>query len=217
MNGRFVTLLAAVAFGATTMFGTTVSVSLGNNPFPNGNTSPFLATVGGVSELIYCDDDLHTVYANESWTATETSFNSVVSNISSTVVEFRGLPNATTLYEEAAWLVFQFASHPLADATGIQTAIWDLMTSVNPGSSSNQTTAGYWYGQASSNYTSLTTAQKAELIILTPVAGSQIPSTHGAPQEFFAVAPEPGTYALFGSGLILLSLGTFRRRGKKVN
>ena len=216
MNGRFVTLLAAAAFGSATLFGTTVTVSLGSNPFPNGNSSPYIATVGGVTELVYCDDDTHTVYANESWTATVTSFNSVVSNIASTSVEFKGLPNSTTLYEQAAWLVFQFATHPLADATGIQAALWDLMTQVNPGSSSNQTTAGYWYSQAilAANYNSLTATQKAELVILTPVLNSQNPLSYGTPQEMFAIAPEPGTYALFGMGLLLLSLGTFRRRNK---
>src|SRR5579871_5877238 len=217
MSGRVASLLVAAAFGTATMFGSTVKVSLGSNPFPNGNNSPFNATVNGVSELIYCDDDMHTVYANESWTATVTTLNSVISNVGGTVVEFKGLPNATTLYEEAAWLVYQFATHPLADDAGIQTAIWDLFQQVNPGTSTNQTTAAYWYTQAGANYTTLTAAQKAALIILTPVAGTQNPSTYGLPQEFFAIAPEPESYALIGTGLLLLSAGILRRRRVNAN
>ena len=119
--------------------------------------------------------------------------------------------NATTLYEEAAWLAYQFATHPIgtADVLGIQSAIWDLfLQHSGTGSVSDPTSSAYWMAQANTNYGSLTGSQIAGFRILTPVSGSQMPLSDGMPQEFFNTTPEPATYALFGSGLILLSLGT---------
>ena len=130
MNGRFVKLLAVAAFGSALMFGSQVTVSLGSNPFPTGNIGPYLATVGGISEFVDRDDEAHSVYPNENWTATVTSLSSLValgnSNIASgSSVAFKALPSAATLYERVAWLVNQFGSFP-TDASGIQNAIWDI-------------------------------------------------------------------------------------------
>jgi len=204
-----VRLLVGAIFCSTAMFATTVSMSLGSNAFPNGETGPYLAKVGGINEFVYCDDDTHIVYPNETWTATVTSLSSLVALGNSKVatessVMWRGLSGAISLYEQAAWLVNQFSSHP-ADGNGLQHAIWDLFLQ-RPGTGSNldMTTDSYWLKQASLNYTSLTTAQMANILILTPVAGSQSPLSDGLPQEFLMATPEPGTYALFGMGIVLL-------------
>jgi hypothetical protein len=239
MNGRIARLLAAAALGSATMFGSTVTVALGSNPFP-ATSPPFVGTLNGLPTLFVCDDTHDTVYANETWQATETSLSTVVGydtkNQAVPTVMWGGLTDplhptihvATTLYEEAAWLVYQFAGSPL-DNSVIQQAIWDLFNQATGGVSNqvvtntNKATEGYWLYHAYNDgldsshvFSTLTPNQIADLLILTPVVGTQS-GGHGAPQEFFAIAPEPATYALFGSGLILLSLATFRRRRNKTN
>jgi len=220
MNGRFVKILAVAAFGSAVMFGAQVTVSLGSNPFPTGNVGPYIATVGGITEFVFCDDEAHSVYPNETWTATVTTLSSLAalgnSNIGSgSSVAFKALPSAATLYERVAWLVNRFGSFP-ADASGLQHAIWDIfLHKGGTGLNTDPTTDAYWLTQSAANYTKLTAAQVANTFILTPVAGSQRPLVDGMPQEFFYVTPEPATYAMFGIALVLLSLGTFRRKSNK--
>jgi len=207
---------------STAMFGSTVTMSFGNDAFPAGAIGPYIAKVNGVTEFVYCDDETHTVYSNETWTATVTTLGDLVALGNSKIatdssVMWRGLSGALSLYEQAAWLVNQFGLHP-SDASGMQNAIWDLfLQRPGTGSVNDHSTDTYWLNQASLNYTSLSAAQMANTLILTPVAGSQRPLSDGMPQEFLMATPEPATYALFGTGLILLSLGTFRRKRNKNN
>jgi len=222
MNGRLLKILAAAALGSATMFGTPITtVTYLNDPW--GLAAPYVGRVGilGSSQvLIYCDDAGDTVSAGETWNAYLTPLSAIIANVSSTQVMFKGLTSgglnvATSLYEQAAWLVFQFAGHP-ADNSPIENAIWDLFKQT-AGAVANQTSTntnmlseGYWLYQA--KHATLTAVQISKIIVLTPTG---IPAGYsGRPQEFFAIAPEPGTYALFGTGLILLSLGSFRRRAK---
>jgi hypothetical protein len=220
MNGRFWKLMAAAALGTVAMFGNTVSMSFGANPFPQGEIGPYTATINGVNAFVYCDDDTHLVYPNETWTATVTTLKDLVAlgsaNIASqSTVMWRALPNALTLYEQAGWLVNQFGSHP-ADASGIQNAIWDIfLQRSGTGLNTDQKTDAYWLVQAINNYNSVTAVQLANTVFLTPVAGSQVPFADGTPQEFITLTPEPASYALLGLGLMLVSLGTFRRRHRQ--
>jgi hypothetical protein len=223
MNGRFVKLMAAAALGSAALFGSTVKVSIGaNNAFPGGNIGPYTVAVGGMTEFVYCDDETHTVYPNETWTANLTSLGALIAlgnaNIaSSSPVMWRGLPNALTLYEQVAWLVNQFGSHA-ADASGLQNAIWDIfLQKSGTGLNTDPTTDAYWLVQAATNYSKLTAAQIADTFILTPIAGTTVPSADGTPQEFLYVTPEPASYALIGIGIVLLSLGSFRRGNRKTN
>jgi hypothetical protein len=223
MNGRLIKLVAAAALGSAALFGSTVTMSFGNSSaFPTGAIGPYLATVNGMNEFVYCDDDTHTVYTNETWTATATSLSSLIAlgnaNIASgSTVTWRGISNAATVYEQVAWLVNQFGSHP-SDASGLQNAIWDLfLLKSGTGSISDPSTDAYWIQQSAANYSTLTTAQIASFTILTPLAGTQMPVSAGLPQEFFTMAPEPASYALFGIGIVLLSLGSFRRKGRNTN
>jgi len=79
------------------------------------------------------------------------------------------------------------------------------------GFNTNPTTHADWLAQSTANPTASTTTQIANALVLTPVAGSQRPPVDGMTQELFYATPEPATYAMFGIGLVLLSLGTFRR------
>jgi hypothetical protein len=214
MDGRFFKFAAAVALGTATMFGATVTVSLGSNPFPTGAIGPYVANINGTNDFVFCDDDTHIVYPNETWTATVTKLSDLVAlgNISQSSVMFKNLNNALALYEEAAWLVLQFGSNGQY-ASGLQNALWDVfLQKAGTGSTSDKTTDAYWLNQAALNYTTLTDGQKQGVVFLTPVANSQRPLSDGTPQEFVMVTPEPGSYALIGTGIILLAIGTFRRK-----
>jgi len=226
MNGRFVKFLAAAALGTATMFGTSITtVTYLNDPL--GVNAPYVgkvAILGPNQVLLYCDDLADSVTGGESWSAYVTPLSAVIANVSATNVEFKsltsgGLNVATSLYEQAAWLVYQFAGHA-ADNFVIQNAIWSLFNQTNgsvPGQTAgntDMTTEGYWLYHAKTSYTTLSAAQINAFLVLTPTGA---PQGLGMPQEFFAIAPEPGTYVLFGAGLILLSLGTFRRTRRKVN
>ena len=215
MNGSLVRIAVLMAAACPAVLGATVSMSFDNNSFPTGSIGPYIATINGSQDFVFCDDDTHSVYPNGTWQATVTSLSSLVAlgntNISTSSVMWKGLPNALTLYEEAAWLVNEFGSHSL-DASGIQNAIWDIfLQKTGSGSNTDATTDAYWLLQASNNYKTLTAAQIASVQILTPIAGTQS-GNHGLPQEFITLTPEPATYVLFGAGIILLGIGSFRRK-----
>jgi len=193
---------------------------------------------------VICDDDSNTISANEVWQATETSLQTVVQDNSggktTATVLYASQTASTSLYEEAAylaWIAPSFTSNS-SYATAIQDAIWYLFdggsTAKHPLTDTSQPTnengSTYWYNLAVSSYddynnvsgaswyNSLTSPQQKSILFLDPVSGTQ--SSGGFPQEFIYITsstPEPATFALFGTGLILLSLGTFRRRAKKSN
>jgi hypothetical protein len=221
MNGSILRFLAVMAAGCPAMLGSTVTMSFDNSSFPTGSIGPYIATVNGVKDFVFCDDDTHSVYPNETWTATVTSLSSLIAlgntNIASgSSVMWKNLPNALNLYEQAAWLVNEFGTHSL-DTSGIQNAIWDIFTQkAGTGLNTDQTTDSYWLLQASTNYQTLTAAQIASTQFLTPVAGSQS-GGYGTPQEFITLSPEPATYVLFGAGIILLAIGSFRRTAKQTD
>ena len=97
--------------------------------------------------VLFCDDIKNEVSWNQVWDANVTSLAS--GNFSNTrygngsVNPNLGVMNPQTLYEEAAWLVTQFASHP-GDYVSLQYALWDLMT---PGAEpTNFANAWYYCG-----------------------------------------------------------------------
>jgi hypothetical protein len=108
----------------------------------------------------------------------------------------------------------------------IQVAIWHVFDGLgltalasNPLSPNAllQTDSRYWYNLAVSDATTLNSITKygKYIEILTPLNGS---AGHAISQEFIVVVtPEPASYAMLGTGLMLLSLLTFRRRRMRTN
>src|SRR5579863_4829135 len=156
MNSPTLRFLVLMAAGCSALPGSTVTMSFDNNSFPNGSIGPYIAAVNGIKDFVFCDDDTHSVYPNETWTATVTSLSSLIAlgntNIASgSSVMWKNLPNALNLYEQAAWLVNEFGTHSL-DTSGIQNAIWDIFTQkAGTGLNTDQTTDSYWLLQASTN------------------------------------------------------------------
>jgi hypothetical protein len=161
---------------------------------------PYYGTINGDPVTLYCVDFANDVYQGESWQANITPLDS--GNLSNTRWGGAvGLPNALTLYEEAAWLTTQYASNP-NDYGDIQATIWQLFDPGAPSPSSN-----YWAQQATDNYQSVN-LNTFEIITNVGV----LPT--GQEQEFLIdppPVPEPSSLVLFAT-LLALAGWSLRRR-----
>ena len=212
---HFCFLLVTLFIGSAALNANTLPVVFnngGSNVMGGVYVGPYNLTVGGQSMQLVCDDFLSTVIAGETWNAVTSTY-PTLSN-----VKFSGLVQ----YEEIGYLVQQmFANITNPTTVGyISWAIWDIF---DPGVSSSdpygtltsgqQTQINNWLIQASNNYS---TGNYSNLVIYTPVPGSQVPFGAGSPQEYIGIvsAPEPATVLLLGFGLIslLILLGSKKMR-----
>ena len=178
-------------------------------------------TSGAQSVVLFCVDINNEVSFNQVWTANVTSLAS--GNFSNTrygnPLVNTGLStnpyasSAAMLYQEAAWLVTQFSSHP-RDYVSLQYALWNLMSPNNPtaGSltfaNSDQITVANWLALAAAGYA---TINPANFEILTNTTNTGPLAYSGQVQEFMVMTPEPATFllVLVGVGSMFLFL---RRR-----
>ena len=190
----------------------------GNNVMGGVYVGPYTLTLTGgakpVQLHLVCDDFKSNVYIGEHWKVNTSTFNSL------TNVKWHG---QTTNYKMVGWLVEQMFSSTYRSnkkAVGdIQWAIWDIfypnISKHDPHgtiSHKDQLTIASWLSLAHANYRS---GNYSNLVIYTPIPGSQRPSRYGTPQEYFGwnpptQTPEPGSLLLFGSGM--LGLASLRRR-----
>jgi hypothetical protein len=147
---------------------------------------------------------------------------------------------ATEIYEAVGYLALQLLSPANYGSSAIQQAIWSLTGTLGDSTADIASDlavlglgSGSQWGSSTEEGIAFANASKVPFSgveILAPTGWSCTGSTNtngtvsencgwatGATktQEFIiSTAPEPATYALFGLGLILLSLGTFRRSRK---
>jgi hypothetical protein len=178
--------------------------------------SPYTGTLNygtssAQSVVLFCDDINNEVSMNQVWNANVTSLAS--GNFSNTrygngsVNLNLGGMSPQILYEEAAWLVTQFSSHP-GDYVSLQYALWDLMTPgaepTNFANADDGTTVQRWLDLAGRNYGQI---NPASFVIVTNTGTL---AYTGQVQEFIVQTPEPATGVLLLFGVVSMFL-LFRR------
>jgi hypothetical protein len=214
---RYVGCLIVLIFAASlSLSANTISLTLingGSNVMGGEHVGPYNFTLQDGSHStpvqLVCDDVLANVTPPETWNVLTSTFFSL------TNVKFTG-PNELVNYEKAGWLYLQMllpANSSNAQTVGdIQWAIWNIFA---PGASTgkvgatDQTNITNWGTMAGANYAS---GDYSNLVIYTPVAGSQVPVGNGPPQEYFGrtSVPEPSSLLLLSTSMF--ALVSFRRR-----
>jgi hypothetical protein len=171
--------------------------SAGNNVMDGVYVGPYNATVNGTSTQIICDDFTDESYVGESWTANVTT----LANLSGT--KWGGMSNATTLYDEAAWLATQMVSPTYSgNATQVGYLAYALWAVFQPAAVEN------WLGANSSTWLAVqawlnsagaqhfTPGEFANFFLYTPNMNYPITCNGGGcptapPQEFFGFISTP--------------------------
>lgn len=230
--GRLLGLLAAVLVAGPFAYadgGGTVNMEFaGVNGANNGTyyVSPYYGVMNyGTTDpqnvVLFCDDIKNEVTFGQTWTANVTNLGTAINTSNGFAnTRYGGLSGSpvftnpavldspTVAYEEAAWLVTQFASHP-NDLVSLQYALWDVM---NPGSEpTSYGDTAWWLSQAemASNYDSIN-PYNFEIITNAGTPGDPLCLT-GQVQEFIVETPEPGALALLLCGLLALGALTVSR------
>ncbi|MGQ0765756.1 MAG: PEP-CTERM sorting domain-containing protein [Gemmatimonadota bacterium] len=165
---------------------------------------------------LYCVDVLNSITWNHTWNANFTSL------LSGDYANTRHGAAKKDKYIKAAWLAEQYSMTSTTQWGGIQTAIWNLLNPGNPNGGTNvslNTTEAYWLNAVSSWYSNPLNVQnfspgKWTIVTQTTAAGL---GQGGGTQEFLTtgITPEPETWALMGTGLILI-VGFAVKRGRLV-
>jgi hypothetical protein len=179
--------------------------------------SPYFGTMGTQPVVLFCDDILNDVNFNQTWQADVTNLGTAIANhdfsqtrygsaLGSAIFTNTSLAyynNPGMAYEEAAWLVSQFATNP-GDLVNLQYALWDIM---NPGARGNgNLDVQGWLALAAANYTSINPYNFDIITNCNPTLQGP-----GQVQEFIIQTPEPGTLALLICGLLALAVRLFNR------
>jgi hypothetical protein len=197
--------------------------SAGSNVMDGVYVGPYTGTVNGTSTQIICDDFVDDSYVGESWTANVTT----LSNLNGT--KWGGMANATTLYDEAAWLATQMLSPTYkGDATQVGYLAYALWAVFQPSAVKSWLGANSVAWQAVQGWLNLSAAQKftpgefANFFLYTPNLNFSItcngkPCATAPPQEFFGFlsAPEGGSTLMYLLLTTLACVGAMWLRSRR--
>jgi hypothetical protein len=198
------TLSACLIFPGTALANSNVIMKLtgvGGNSAGGVYTYPYYFSInGGAPVALICDSYDNEVVIGETWRASKSS-----------LLSGKGMFGNELLDYKAAGLIFKSILNGTMNVNIGNYAIWGLFSSNAQSSSFFKTSA---ISAVETEY--LTIAATAPnsafqgLVLYTPVPGTQ--SWGGTAQEYigYSPVPEPGTLALFGTGLIFLA-GVMRR------
>ena len=211
-SARLLGILAAVIFLAplAKADGPVTMVFTGVNGVNDGQyyVSPYTGTMNGQTVVLFCDDIINDVTFNQTWQANVTNLGTAINTDNFSQTRYGGVSssavfsNPALAYEEAAWLVTQFASSQ-NDLVNLQYALWDIM---NPGArGTGNSDVQNWLLLASENYGSIN-PNNFEIVTNTGTL-----CLTGQVQEFIVETPEPGTLALLLCGLLMLAMRLYNR------
>ncbi len=189
-------LLAAAALSATPVTTQIKLVNAGSPLVDDGSyyVGPYTISMNGQNYAALCVDFLHQSSVGNSWTA-------YVNTISDYSKVYRS--DNPLLYVEEAYL-YNLITKPNADRIDIQHAAWNITDSKYQINSA----AAAFVQQAQANFAGVN------------MAGFEVLSAKDCNEQEFLVwnpscaAPEPGSFAMLGGGL-LVGIGLIRRNRKK--
>lgn len=198
------------------LFGAVLSAAPVNVTFVNAGTpvvyaygadvGPYTLNINGKNVAAMCMDDF--LYVSGTWSANETVANS--SNLNNT---YQGNTSKTILghsytgsqlYTAEAYL-FSEITKSGADRGDIQEAAWAIMDSNTLASLVNSKNTNVL------NFVSDAIGHSSSFNASGYTIVSQV-GAHNEQEFMIASAPEPSTYALFGSGILAVALSRLRRR-----
>ncbi len=214
-------LLSGSAFADSMVFNGPGGANLGGV-----YTYPYNFTVNGAPMQLMCDTFDNEIFNNETWTANENTISGAA-----TSGLFNSVTNAGLKYDAAGII---FASMlgvngvTLPGFTNNQDAnwaVWALFSTTALQDINGSASSPFGLGGDSAALTIYTNALAAAagapssdfngITIYTPVAGTQVPTTDGLPQEFlgYTPVPEPSELSLLGVLALFTVTGfAFRKR-----
>jgi hypothetical protein len=155
---------------------------------------------------LFCVDILNSVHWGEEWNVNFTRLTNP--NFSRT----RHGNDDKDKYIKAAWLADQYDNTPTQEWGGLQAAIWNLL---NPGSPNGGAAEANWLNQVNSwflNPSDVAAFDMGRWTVVTATGAAGL-RAGGGPQEFLttSVTPEPETWVLMGTGLVLVLGAAFKR------
>jgi hypothetical protein len=176
--------------------------SVGGNNAGGVYTYPYYFSINGATPVaLICDSYDNEVIVGETWKATVSS-----------LLSGKGLFGNQLLDYKAAGLIFKSILSGTLSANVGNYAIWGLFSTNAQNNPYFQSSGA---GAIETQYLGLAATAKNSafngLVLYTPIAGTQ--SWGGTAQEYigYSPVPEPGSLALFGTGLLSLS-GMIRRK-----
>ncbi len=197
-------LMLVLGFLAVSGFAYADPVSVALLAFNGGNWQwgyPYYGYVQGAGSVdLMCDDYVHGGVPGITWSTNPTDLGS--GNLST--LRFNNLPGASTLYDEAGWLLLQTQTTPHDAWRDMNVAVWHIFDQASP----MTPFAEWWLGQAQEEAANgFQGVDFNRVEVLTPI--DQYSSDPNAPQELMyltadnqpSTVPEPGTWLFLGTGI----------------